>query len=71
MSQDPVLVVLVTKNCKFCDELLKIWDQLIQALLSVYPNLQFPTTSIETKQYQYPPIYINKNTIIFKIFYQM
>jgi hypothetical protein len=67
-QKEPVLVVLVTKNCQFCDELLKIWDKIVQAMLSIYPKLRFPVNTIETKQYRYPPLYVEKNTINYNLF---
>ena len=47
----PILVVLMRKDCHFCEALIKLWDKIIQSLLSVYPQLRFPVQTIETKQY--------------------
>jgi hypothetical protein len=59
---DYVLVTIVSNNCPHCAELLKIWNNVTNELLKVYPSLRFPVSTIETKQYKYPPIMIhNKN----------
>lgn len=64
----PVLVILMRKNCHFCEALIKSWDKIIQSLLLIYPQLRFPISTIHTKQYQYPPIYIENDTINYNLF---
>lgn len=64
----PVLIILMRKNCYFCELLIKSWDNIIQSLLSVYPQLRFPISTIDTKQYQYPPIYVHNDTINYNLF---
>ena len=66
---DPVLVVLLrSEKCQHCDDLLKIWSQMIQSLLTIYPQLRFPIKTIDTIQFQYPPIYVKNNTINVNLF---
>src|SRR6516162_6234452 len=66
---DPVLIVLLTtKKCPFCDALIKIWPQMIQSLLQIYPKLRFPVKTIDTIKYQYPPIYVHNNMIDINLF---
>lgn len=67
MSQ-PVLVVLMTKNCYFCENLLKIWDQVINIMLSIHPQLRFPTNTIDTIKFKHPPLYVHNNTINYNLF---
>ncbi len=62
---DPVLVVLVSSpnECYHCEALLKIWHKITESLLAVYPKLKFPSATLDTKHYKYPPIMIKNNKI--------
>ena len=64
----PVLVILITKNCYFCENLLKIWDQVIKSMLSIYPQLRFPSSTVDTIKFQHPPLYVHNNTINYNLF---
>lgn len=58
-----LFVALISKECHFCDVLLKDWDSIINTLITSYPSLQFPKPTEETKMFNYPPIYIKNKTI--------
>jgi hypothetical protein len=60
---DPVLIVLLSSECSWCNYLLKNWDVTIQALLQVYPKLKFPSSNKDTKKYKYPPIIAENKSI--------
>jgi hypothetical protein len=68
ITKDPVLVILVTLNCKFCHQLFNVWDKIINEMLLIYPKLRFPTHTIESKKYKYPPIFVHQNKINNKLF---
>lgn len=65
---DPVLVVLLSPNCGWCEFLINNWDVSIKSMLSVYPKLKFPPTTENTTKYIYPPIIVRDKTINTKIF---
>lgn len=65
---DPVLVVLLSPNCGWCEFLINNWDVSIKSMLSVYPKLKFPPTTENTTTYKYPPIIVRDKTINTKIF---
>ena len=62
---DPVLVVLISPSheCVHCEALMKIWHKITEVLLSIYPKLKFPQTTIDTKHHKYPPIMIKDKKI--------
>lgn len=60
---DPVLLILLSSSCHWCDYLLKNWDATINALLAVNPNLRFPIPTEKTIQYKYPPIILEHNQL--------
>jgi len=64
----PILIILIKKDCVFCELLLKNWDKIIQSILTVYPQMRFPIQTVETKQYKYPPIHVENNTINYNLF---
>lgn len=65
---DYVLVTILSNNCTHCAELLKIWNNVTLELLKVYPSLRFPVSTIDTKQYKYPPIMINNKNLNTNLF---
>lgn len=60
---EPVLLVVLSSSCAWCDYLLKNWDVTINALLTVKPNIRFPVPTEKTKHYKYPPIIIEHNQL--------
>jgi hypothetical protein len=60
---DYVFVTILSNNCPHCSELLKIWNNVTAELIKVYPTLRFPVSTIDTKQYKYPPIIVHNDTI--------
>lgn len=62
---DPVLVVLVSpsRECIHCEALMKIWYKVTNSLITAYPKLKFPQSTLETKNYKYPPIIIKDKKV--------
>lgn len=62
---DPVLVLIISPihECIHCEALMNIWHKVTDSLLSAYPKLKFPVSTIDTKQYKYPPIILKDKKV--------
>jgi len=45
MSSDPVIVLYNSETCGPCKKLLSIWDSIVNAIKTLYPNMRFSVIS--------------------------